>query len=33
MAWFLLVIAGLEEIIAAVAMKYIDGTRKNGRSL
>lgn len=28
MAWFLLVIAGLEEIIAAVAMKYIDGTRK-----
>lgn len=28
MAWFLLVIAGIEEIIAAIAMKYIDGTRK-----
>lgn len=26
MAWFLLVIAGIEEIIAAIAMKYIDGT-------
>lgn len=28
MAWFLLVIAGIEEIIATIAMKYIDGTRK-----
>ncbi|MGF7534297.1 multidrug efflux SMR transporter [Bacillus mexicanus] len=28
MAWFLLVVAGIEEIIAAIAMKYIDGTRK-----
>lgn len=28
MAWFLLVIAMIEEIIAAIAMKYIDGTRK-----
>lgn len=28
MVWFLLVIAGIEEIIAAIAMKYIDGTRK-----
>ncbi|WP_434813693.1 DMT family transporter [Bacillus halotolerans] len=28
MAWFLLFIAGIEEIIAAIAMKYIDGTKK-----
>ena len=28
MAWLLLCIAGVEEVIAAVAMKYIDGTRK-----
>ncbi|MCC2930835.1 DMT family transporter [Bacillus sp. LBG-1-113] len=28
MAWFLLFIAGIEEIIAAIAMKYIDGTQK-----
>ncbi|KAA6447489.1 DMT family transporter [Bacillus atrophaeus] len=28
MAWLLLFIAGIEEIIAAIAMKYIDGTRK-----
>ncbi|MEC1288793.1 multidrug efflux SMR transporter [Bacillus mojavensis] len=28
MAWFLLFIAGIEEIIAVIAMKYIDGTKK-----
>ncbi|KKB71691.1 MULTISPECIES: DMT family transporter [Bacillus] len=28
MAWLLLCLAGVEEVIAAVAMKYIDGTRK-----
>ncbi len=28
MAWFLLFIAGIEEIIAAIAMKYIDGTKE-----
>ncbi|MBT9248855.1 DMT family transporter [Bacillus halotolerans] len=28
MAWFLLFIAGIEEMIAAIAMKYIDGTKK-----
>ncbi|MDG0764856.1 DMT family transporter [Bacillus halotolerans] len=28
MAWFLLFIAGIEEIIAAIAMKYIDDTKK-----
>lgn len=28
MVWGLLFLAGIEEIIATVAMKYIDGTRK-----
>ncbi|KQU16988.1 DMT family transporter [Peribacillus butanolivorans] len=28
MAWGLLLIAGLEEVIATIAMKYMDGTRK-----
>lgn len=28
MAWFLLVIAGLEEIISVVAMKYIDDLKR-----
>ncbi|MED1741111.1 multidrug efflux SMR transporter [Bacillus swezeyi] len=28
MAWFLLVVSGIEEMIAAIAMKYVDGTKK-----
>lgn len=28
MAWGLLVLAGIEEVIATIAMKYMDGTRK-----
>ncbi|TVX88045.1 DMT family transporter [Paenibacillus agilis] len=28
MAWLLLVIAGLEEIVSVIAMKYIDGFKK-----
>lgn len=28
MAWLLLIIAGLEEIISVIAMKYIDGFKK-----
>lgn len=28
MAWFLLIIAGLEEIISVVAMRYIDGFKR-----
>lgn len=33
MPWLFLVISGIEEVIAAIAMKYVDGTRKNGRLL
>lgn len=28
MPWMFLVISGIEEVIAAIAMKYVDGTRK-----
>ncbi|AQT84101.1 putative membrane protein [Paenibacillus larvae subsp. larvae] len=28
MAWFYLILAGLEEIIAVVAMKYVDGFKR-----
>ncbi|WP_257350293.1 DMT family transporter [Pseudalkalibacillus decolorationis] len=28
MVWGLLLLAGLEEVIATIAMKYMDGTRK-----
>ncbi len=28
MPWIFLVISGIEEVIAAIAMKYVDGTRK-----
>lgn len=28
MAWLLLIVAGLEEIISVIAMKYIDGFKK-----
>ncbi|CAH0244783.1 MULTISPECIES: multidrug efflux SMR transporter [Peribacillus] len=28
MVWGLLLLAGVEEVIATIAMKYIDGTRK-----
>lgn len=28
MAWGLLLLAGVEEVIATIAMKYMDGTRK-----
>lgn len=31
MAWSLLFIAGAEEVVAAVAMKHIDGFKKSGR--
>lgn len=28
MSWIFLILAGLEEVIATIAMKYIDGTKK-----
>ncbi|MFK2826267.1 multidrug efflux SMR transporter [Bacillus sp. B190/17] len=28
MSWILLVLAGLEEVIATIAMKYVDGTKR-----
>jgi quaternary ammonium compound-resistance protein SugE len=30
MAWALLILAGIEEVIATIAMKYMDGLKKKG---
>ncbi len=30
MAWALLILAGIEEVIATIAMKYMDGFKKKG---
>ncbi|MBM7586091.1 quaternary ammonium compound-resistance protein SugE [Bacillus pakistanensis] len=28
MVWFLLILAGIEEVVATIAMKYVDGLKK-----